>query len=493
MKSAPHFMKKINALSRRSFLQHTLSASAVLALAPTARILGANDDIRVAVVGFRSKGSDHIQALRQLAGVRIVALCDADEDVLNKGVDNLKKLNLNVTGYLDIRRLLEQKDVDAIITATPNHWHALATVWACQAGKDVYVEKPVSHEIWEGRKAVEAARKYNRVVQAGTQSRSDPALKEAFTYMQQGNLGKIVCARGFCYKRRQSIGKVTGPQDPPKTVNMDLWTGPAQLLPLMRKNLHYDWHWVWNTGNGDIGNQGIHEMDMCRWALGQKGLAPRVMSLGGRFGYVDDGETPNTQIAVFDYQPAPLIFEVRGLPRNPDEEGEAMDNYLGARVGIVIHCENGYFVGGAGGGWICNNEGKKLKQYKGTGGADHQANFFTAMRSRKATDLNADIEQGHLSSALCHMGNISYRLGQLHTRDEMWERIKGNKEIASTFERCESHLAANKVDIKGKATTLGPWLTMDPAKEHFVGDFAAPANALVKREYRKPFVIPDQV
>ena len=222
-----------------------------------------------------------------------------------------------VEKYGDLRKLLENKDIDGISTATPNHWHALITILACQAGKDVYVEKPTSHEVWEGRKAVEAARKYGRIVQAGTQSRSSLLLKEAFEWVRAGNLGKIQVARGLCYNRRGSIGKLEGEPKVPATVNLDLWCGPSPLEKPHREHFHYDWHWFWQTGNGDIGNQGIHQMDIARWGLGKSELAPSVLSVGGRFGYEDDGQTPNTQFAIHNYGDCLLIFEVRGLPKHP--------------------------------------------------------------------------------------------------------------------------------------------------------------------------------
>jgi predicted dehydrogenase len=480
-------------VTRRDFIKSSLAAGVTMTLlSPYSRVRGANDDIRIAVVGVGGQGSGHINYFRKLPGVRVVALCDADKDHLDKNVEDFKKRNETVDGYIDVRKLLENKNIDAITTATPNFWHSLVVVWACQAGKDVYVEKPVSHNIWEGRKAVEAARKYNRIVQTGTQKRSDEGLIEAFKYIREGNLGAIKWARGFCYKPRGSIGKVNGPQPIPASVDYDLWCGPADMLPLMRKNLHYDWHWVWNTGNGDIGNQGIHEMDLARWALGQKELAPRVISIGGRFGYDDDAETANTQIAFFDYKPVPLIFEVRGLPRKAGETG--MDVYRKVtQIGVVVQCENGYFAGGDGGGWTYDKDGNKLKQFKGEGGGRHHENFIKAVRSRKASDLNADIEEGHLSSALCHMGNISYRLGQKKSTEEIKEMIKDNSELTDSFERFLSHLAANNVDLGKTPATIGPMLTMDVKKESFVGQSADMANMLVKRNYREPYVIPDKV
>ncbi len=346
---------KTPALTRRSFLQRSALATATLGLAPRvfAQAAGANSDIRVAVVGFGGRGGSHISAFSEMPGVRLVGLCDCDQKVLDGAAKRLADKGKPVKTYRDFRQVLEDKDVDVISSATPNHWHSLNVVWACQAGKDVYIEKPISHNVWEGRKAVEAARKYNRIVQAGTQSRSSrTGIAAAVEWVRAGNLGKIKVSRGVCYKRRASIGKVEGEQPIPAEIDYDLWCGPAEKLPLMRKRLHYDWHWVWNTGNGDLGNQGIHEMDVARWFLGVTELSPRILAVGGRLGYVDDGETPNTLVMLHDYPGAPLIFEVRGLPSKktdsnaPAADGkkprEEMGNYKGAGIGIVIECEGGH-------------------------------------------------------------------------------------------------------------------------------------------------------
>ncbi len=492
----------MKATSRRSFLTSSVAGGVALSMASSkasadtsSRPLGANDAVRVAIIGMHSKGKHHIQMYHDTPGVRIAALCDVDRDVLNEEVQHFTDRGEKVDAYVDARRMLEDKDIDAVSIATPNHWHSLLAIWACQAGKDVYVEKPVSHNIWEGRQLVEAARKYDRIVQAGTQTRSDQATIDAFDYIQKGNLGKLLLARGFCYKRRPSIGKVNGPQPIPRNIDYDLWTGPAPLKPLKRENLHYDWHWVWSTGNGDIGNQGIHQMDMCRWALGQESLAPRVIALGGRYGYVDDGKTANTQIAFFDYKPAPLIFEVRGLPHEPG--GETMDHYRTVRVGIVLQCENGYYAGSSGGGWAYDNQGKKIKQFTGTGMEDHVPNFIQAVRSRKRTDLNAEIREGHLSSALCHMANLSYRLGHRQAPDKVGQEVAFNADLAETYERFREHLKMNQVDLDKELVALGPWLEMDPSEEHFVGDgewgAARWANELSHPPYREPFVVPEKV
>ena len=475
-------------LTRRAFTKNTLAGGAALAIAPYSRVLGANNDIRVAVVGFKSQGSNHIKYFSRIPGVRVVALCDVDKAFIDREVKKLKEQNRRVDTYVDVRKLLEDKNIDVIITATPNHWHSLVTVWACQAGKDVYVEKPVSHNIWEGRKMVEAARKHNRIVQAGTQRRSDEGIAAAFEYIKQGKLGRVLCARCYYYSPRGPIGKVNGPQPIPESVNYNLWTGPAPMAPLMRKNLHYDWHWQWPYGNGDLGNNGIHFIDTCRWVLGYSHLAPRVISFGGKFLWDDDRQTPNTQVAFYDYKPAPIIFEMRNLPRKKGDS--AMDvTYRRIRTYMVIECEGGYYAGG----WAYDYNDKKIKQFKVSGGGSHHANFIKAVRSRKVSDLNADILQGHLSTALCHMGNISYRLGQTASRDDVIESVKSTKELPDAFERFQEHLLQNVVDVQKTPRILGPWLTMDSDAERFTGEFSYQANKHLSRKYRDPFVVPERV
>ncbi|UCG49039.1 MAG: Gfo/Idh/MocA family oxidoreductase [Phycisphaerales bacterium] len=483
-------------LTRRDFMRSSIAAGAGMVLAaPQSRVRGANNDIRLAVVGVGGQGSGHCKYFSEIEGVRLVAVCDADQGHIDRRVEDFKKKGQKIKGYLDVRKLLDDKDIDAITSATPNHWHSLVTIWACQAGKDVYIEKPVSHNVWEGRKMVEAARKYNRIVQTGTQKRSSEAHMEAYDYILKGNLGKILWSRGFCYKPRFSgNGIVSGTNGPHRTANgvdYNLWCGPADMEPLRRRELHYKWHWVWNTGNGDLGNQGIHEMDLARWGLGDPPkLAPGVISIGGRFAVGDAGETANTQIVFLDYKPAPLIFEVEGLPRKKGDT--SMDDFRGTRIGICVQCERGYFAAGDGGGWVYDNNDKKVKQFSGGGGGGHHANFIKAVRSRKVSDLNADIEKGHLSSALCHMGNVSYRLGKQMSVEEIREAID-NADLMDSFERMVKHLQANEVDLEKEPITMGAMLTMDPVTERFVGEHSAWANMYLKRNYREPFVVPDKV
>jgi predicted dehydrogenase len=481
----------MNEMNRRRFIKSSLVGATALTFSARSwsQVAGSNDDIRIAVVGFNGRGKDHIQGFQKTKGARLVALCDVDSDVLDGEVKALEGKGVKVERYTDVRKLLENKNIDAISIATPNHWHSLMAIWAIQAGKDVYVEKPVSHNVSEGRRVVQAARKYHRIVQTGTQSRSNPGLREAVAYLHDGSLGKIKLARGLCYKRRASIGKVSGPQQPPASVDYDLWCGPAPKEPLMRAKLHYDWHWVWPTGCGDLGNQGIHQMDIARWALGENELSPRVFSLGGRFGYIDDGTTPNTQLIFHDYKKAPLIFEVRGLPTRQGMDKE-MDKYKGASIGVVVDCEHGHVViPSYESATAFDNDWKEIKKFKGS--ASHYDNFIKAVRSRKSSDLNADILEGHLSSALCHTGNISYRLGSQESPESIREKIKGDKEAQESFERCTEHLHANGVDLEATKPVLGMSLKMNPKKENFGGNGAA--NKLLTREYREPFVVPQKV
>lgn len=335
---------------------------------------------------------------------------------------------------------------------------------------------------------VEAARKYNRIVQIGTQNRSDTGVMETFDYLQSGQLGKIQYARGLCYKRRESIGKIDGVGIVPPSVDYNLWCGPASMEPLKRTNLHYDWHWVWPTGNGDIGNQGIHQMDVCRWLINEKGLPKRAMGFGGRFGYIDDGETANTQVAVLEYDSAPIIFEVRGLPASK-KDGQIMDHYRGIRIGEVVQCENGYIAGGG----AYDNEGNRIRQFERTGGSGHFDNFFKAVRSRKMGDLNSDIEIGHLSTVLCHAANISYRIGQVATGQEIMDALGNHQAYLDSFFRFQEHLLMNTVDLDETPRYLGPWLTLDAENEQFVGDYSQDANMLLTRNYREPFVVPEAV
>jgi len=493
----------MNPVTRRTFLRHTALAGAAAALSARswAQVAGANSDVRLAVTGLNSRGKSLLNEIRKLPGVRVVALCDVDTAVLEP---TAKTLGGDVKKFVDYRDLLAAPGIDAVVIATPNHQHALQAIWAMQAGKDVYLEKPVSHDLWEGRQIVAAAAKYGRLVQAGTQSRSSPAIAEAIAWVRAGNLGRITAARGLCFKRRTSIGKTTGPQAVPATVNYDLWLGPAPMAPLRRTRFHYDWHWQWATGNGDIANQGNHQMDVALRFLGETELAPRVFTAGGRFGYEDDGETPNTLVVVQDYAAAPLIFEVRGLPARPDASSNvaigaggssaaeaaagSMDKYRGISVGNLIHCEGGsvvvtadYSVAQA-----YDREQKLVKEFKG--GASHAANFIEAVRSRRPSDLHIPVSESHVSSCLSHIANISYRLGMATPPDELRDRVRAQPALAEAVGRMLDHLAANNVDLGKTPPAYGYPLEIDTAAQRFTGNDAA--NALLTREYRAPYVVP---
>jgi len=481
----------MKSFSRRSFLKTTALAAATAGWSARSwgQVAGANGDVRVAIAGLNGRGKNHLASLGALPGVRVVALCDPDSAVLARAA---AALGGGVGTYTDIRQLLVAPGIDALTIATPNHWHSLMGIWACQAGKDVYVEKPVSHNVWEGRQLVAAAEKYRRVVQAGTQIRSGESLQEAVAWIRSGALGRITAARGLCYKRRDSIGKTTGPQPVPPSVDYDLWTGPAPLVPPRRNNpkngpVHYDWHWIWAYGNGDVGNQGIHQMDVARWFLGEPGLPRHTLSVGGRVGYEDDGETPNTQVIIHDYATAPLIFEVRGLPAAAG--AAVMDRYREVSIGNVIDCEHGRLVTGSYfTAQAYDHDGRLLREFKG---ADrHMGNFIDAVRSRRTGDLFSPVGEGHVSSALCHLGNISHQLGRAATEGGLREKIRGDAPLAEAYGRMTEHLAANQVDLGKTPLILGFPLALEPAAERFTGEGAADANARLTRTYRAPFTVP---
>ncbi|MHC4402881.1 MAG: Gfo/Idh/MocA family protein [Planctomycetota bacterium] len=484
-------------MKRRAFLKTTLGVGATVALRPS-RVLGAGDEIRVGAIGMGSfvkiggKGRGDVEDFRKLPGVRVTAIADCDADHLGHVAERFKNRKETVSAYSDFRDLLDDKNVDAVTIATPNHWHALMTIMACRAGKDVFVQKPASHNLFEGRKMVEAMRKHDRIVQATHGLRGGGAAVEAFEYVWQGNLGGIRCARGVNYKPRTSIGKVAGPQPIPKSCDYHLWCGPAPKKPLLREYLHYDWHWDWDTGNGDLGNMGIHFMDACRWALRKNKLPRRVMSIGGRLGYDDDGQTPNTLITLLDYEPAPIIFEVRGLPKNASlresdwskNANQNMDRHRDVRVGTVVECEGGYVQGDA----AYDYDGRRIKQFTRARPSTKQ-NFIDAVRSRDPKTLFSDALEGHLSCGLVHLANVSLRLGRRTTNDAIREIVAGEHELSESFGRLDEHLKANRIESAEGPLMLGPMLTMDPATERFTGAFSEEASALLSREYRRPFVV----
>jgi len=487
-------MKKI---SRRACLRRSIAAAAGAAVAGGVRAsvwgrpIGANGDVRLAFFGLQRRGPQLLEAFRRVGGVRIVGLCDADRAFVDRAAAKCKARGESVTGCVDFRRILDDKNVDAVVIAAPNHWHALMTVWACQAGKDVYVEKPVSHTIREGRQMIAAARKHERIVQAGTQNRSDVGLIEAVAWLKAGNLGKVVLARGFDLPARASIGKVDGPQPIPGTVDYNLFQGPAPLVPLMRRRLHYDWHFVWPTGDGDCGNRGVHTFDTIRWFLGDPPLPGRAVSVGGRFGFDDDAATPNTQVTVFTGPPVPIVWELLTLPKGRAQRRPG--RFGNIRSNMVIEYEGGCFAGSRGGGRALDRDGKVVKRFQGDSGRTHQANFIRAVGSRKADQLRAEIRQGHLSTSLCHLANISWRIGRRQPADAIRRAVKDSRHLAEAFARQLAHLRANHVDLAATPLTLGPELTIDKKRECTTGEFRDWANMYLTRTYRRPFVMPENV
>lgn len=480
--------------TRRTFLKSSVAASAAFTISGTkssGRVIGANDTIRAAVAGLNGRGSAHVDELAKMDGVQVVALIDPDKNTYPLRVKHVELRGRNTPAtYTDLRRALDDKNIDVLSIATPNHWHALMTIWACQAGKDVYVEKPCSHNVHEGRIAVDAARKYERIVQHGTQGRSEKRWAQVAEIARTGKLGKLLISRGLCYKRRESIG-TKADAAPPQNLDFNLWLGPAPDVSYNPNYVHYNWHWFWPFGNGDIGNQGVHQMDIARWMIPGATLPSEVMTWGGRFGYTDQGETPNTMVTIMRFGETPLVFEVRGLETDP---------YHGERSGNTFHFEAGVVTGH---GFFPTGSKNAaplpdVEASRGPGGG-HFENFIAAVRSRKVDDLNADILDGHYSSALCHLANISYRTGRDVADDSVYDHL-GSASPAGTTEpfgdavlRTFEHLEKNGVMRKGLRARVGPTLHFDPKTEQFVSGNAKAANALLTRDYRAPFVVPEKL
>jgi len=431
--------------TRRDFLKGAVKTTASFGalggmtfLPHAERVFGANDRVRVAVCGLHGRSKDHLAAFSRLSGVEIAALCDVDENVLGK---RRGEVSGSPQTYVDVRKLLEDKSIDAISIATPNHWHTLMAIWACQAGKDVYVEKPCCHNLWEGQQLVRAAVKYNRVVQHGTQIRSAPAIQEAVKTLHEGGIGEVYLARGLCYKWRDTIGRAL--EEPvPAGVHYDLWTGPAPLKPFTRNRFHYNWHWIWDTGNGDLGNQGVHQMDVARWGLGVK-FPNRVSAVGDHFIFEDDQQTPNTLNCAFEFdlpggKRRMIEFEVRHWMTN-NEAGIGRGDLVAGKkrffghhntIGNLFYGSNGYLAIGDEDAstyetWLGKDE--KAGPH-GHGGGDHFANFIDCVRSRKKEDLTAPVEEAHISCSLVHLANASYRLGRSLRFDPETEQVISDDE-----------------------------------------------------------------
>jgi len=434
-------MEEKNQDSRRDFIKKSAAATALLTI-PTiipVHAFGANDRVNAAVMGVNGRGENHIEGLMKQPNVEVTTFVDPDLNVANeKAKEFEKKYGKKVKVVQDMRKAFEDKDLHVVTVATPNHWHTLATIWACQAGKDVYVEKPGSHNIWEGRKMVEAAHKYNRVVQHGVQLRSSVAIQEAIQLLRDGYIGNVYMARGLVFRKRGDIGNK--PTEPvPAGLDYDLWTGPAPKRPFTRNIVHYNWHWHWDYGNGDVGNQGIHETDLCMWGL-NVGLPTKITAMGGKFLFDDCKETPELLSSVYHYPDEKKIiqFEVRPWYTNAED---------GSSVGNIFYGDKGYMVIKGYDTYETYLGDKKEPGKQRKEGGDHYKNFIEAVRARDPKMANAQVESAHLSSALAHLGNIAYRTGRV--------------------------------------------LTFDPKSEKFVND--AEADKYLSRDYRAPFIVPKNV
>lgn len=417
-------------VSRRSFFQ-----GAALAFSAT-RVMGANDRINVGIVGLGGRGNAHVGYYLSIPESRIAALCDVNQAARERQQTRLvRETSEKGKEYADMRELFADKDIDAVSIATPNHWHALSTIWACEAGKDVYVEKPASHNIHEGYRMIDVARKTKRMVQVGSQSRSTPHKMRAMQLLKEGVIGDLYMAKALCFKRRKSIGK-TPPEPVPAGINWDMFLGPAPMRPFTKNRFAYNWHWFWDTGNGDIGNQGVHEMDIARWGMGELMMPKNAVSTGGKYVYDDDQETPNTQMATLGYGNKEIMFEVRGLLTGP-EGGLPVKG--GNTVGNLFYGSDGWMWVDGGGFQVYKGEqNEKVMEEKGSdrnGAVLHMKNFLAACRSRNHKDLTAEIEIGATSAALCHLANVSYRMGRMLKWDDAKRKFVNDSEADKLLTR----------------------------------------------------------
>ncbi len=478
-------------LSRRRFLKTSAATSAAFSLftisgtKASGHVIGANSSVRVAVAGINGRGKSHINEFANQDSVQVACLVDPDSRLFNARSKELNdKYNTDPTCVQDIREALEDDSIDVVSVATCNHWHSLITVWACQAGKHVYVEKPISHNVFEGRKCVEASRKYNRVVQHGTQQRSSQERANQIAAIQSGKYGKLLVAKAYCCKPRWSIGfKPEGA--PPEGFDFDVWLGPAPEQPF-HANLHpYNWHWFWDFGSGDTGNQGVHEMDVARWGIKDATLPNKVWSLGGRFvpEGKDQGQTPNMQLSVYEYGDVLLVFETRGLVARGDAPPFKVANEFYTTEGVIRDWKFHPKSGGA-------PEPLSGVEATITPGGPFPA-FIAAVRAGDNEMSNCDAEVAHYSAALCHLGNISYRLGKPVPMQARPRLLGDNSEVVAGFDALHDNLKAVDIQLDSDTYQLGRVLNLDPATEKFIED--EEADQLLTRPYREPYVVPEEV
>jgi predicted dehydrogenase len=472
-------------LHRRAFLQ---SSAALAAAAAASRVhaQSSNERLGIGFIGCGGRGNELLGQFGPLKDVRIAALCDPDWQRLEETAAK----HPGAAKYADLRRLFDDKNVDAVVIATCNHWHALAAIWACQAGKDVYVEKPLAHNHWEGQQVVHASRKYERVVQIGTQQRSDPLQVELKQFLHDDKtLGPIRHALVCRIGERAPIGKRTSPLQLPKSIDYTLWLGPARDEPIYRDKLHYDWHWDWNTGNGEMGNWGVHVLDdALNVVLRDRVPFPkRIAAGGGRVAWDDAGETPNVGFAYYETGDVPILFALSNLPQR-SRRGRGL-RFDGVETGYVIHCEGGFYAGGRGGGAAHDKDGKIIRRFRGDAGAGHARNFVDAVAARNRSKLNAEIEIGHHSTAWCNLADIAMRIGQPYAHNAAASIGKPPESWQEIVSRLEQHMAYNGVQLPA-GLRVSPILEFDGGGEKFVGDQSAHANSLLRREYGKRFEVP---
>jgi predicted dehydrogenase len=481
----PSMLKQLN---RRSVLSTAAVVGAAWTFPSAATRAMANDEIRIGFVSCGGRAGEHMKVLSETTGVTVSALCDPD----GGRVYNSSRSFPQAKTFADLRHLLDDTQIDAVIVATCNHWHCLAAIWAMQAGKDVYVEKPLSHSQWEGDQTVKAARKYNRICQVGTQQRSDPMQAEIKKFLHQDQaLGKILSCRVNRYGVRQSIGKLNQPLQIDKNVDYDLWLGPAQDQPIFREKLQYDWHWDFNTGSGEMGNWGVHVLDDARNNVFQDKvkLPARILAAGGRIAWNDAGDTPNIHFVYFDTGEIPTVI---GLSNLTAGQGQSKDSpqHPGPGSGYIAYCEGGRLEGQRGRAVALDVDGKVIRQFKGNGGNRlHQQNFLDCVRSRDASALNTDVEVGNDSSGWCNLANVALRASQRYDpglAEELSQQIPGWGEL---HQEMQTHLVAHEVPMS--ELSLSSMLQFDAQSGKFVGDSAESANSFLKRPYRAPYIVPE--
>jgi predicted dehydrogenase len=474
-------------LDRRRFLSISVAAGWTTSIAAQSLwAASANDEIRLGFVSCGGRAGELMGQFSKVEGIQVAGLCDVDEKRLGLARQRFPKAQT----WTDLRDLIAADNIDAVVIATCNHWHCLAAIWAMQAGKDVYVEKPLSHSQWEGRQTVAAARKYNRICQVGTQQRSDPMQAEIKQFLhEQKALGEMIAGRVNRYGIRPPIGKRDTPLPIEKDIAYDLWLGPAQDEPIFRDKLHYDWHWDWNTGSGEMGNWGVHVLDDFRnIALRDSVALPRrIMGGGGRVALNDAGQTPNVHFACFDTGSIPVVI---GLSNLPAEAGsKSSPTHPGPGSGYIIQFEGGRYEGQRGRGRALDASGKVIREFRGDNGdVRHQANFIEAVRKQDRSILNAEVAVGNDSTGWCNLANVAFRAGGEFSRQtaaqvslEPWRVLIGEM---------DQHLQAHSIALESEAIRLSPMLELDSKSEQFVGEHAETANRFLRRDYRKGYEVP---